>query len=72
MESALGMKALVDALRLAAFAQKRHQFQETVDQKTKPEIDQGTEVELERVMFSGRWQVRVEGEIQPIAKQDRN
>ena len=63
------MTAMVDASRLAPFAQKSHQFQETVDHQTKPEIDQGTEVNLERVMLGGWWQIRVEGEIQPVAKQ---
>lgn len=52
---------------LAPFAQKSSQFQQSVDPQTKPEIDQGSDVKLERMMFSGLRQVGVEGEIQAVA-----
>lgn len=55
---------------LAPFLQKGSQFQQSVDHQAEPEIDQGSEVKLERVMFSGWRQIGVEGEIQAIAEQN--
>jgi hypothetical protein len=54
---------------LSVFAlreKKSSQFQEAVNHQTKPEIDQGPEVELERVMPGGWGQIGIEGEIQAI------
>jgi hypothetical protein len=52
--------------------QKSSQFQEAENQQTKPEIYQGPEVKLVRVMPGGFRQVGIEGEIQAIAKDNGN
>ena len=56
----------------ARFVEQSPQFQEAVNQQTKPEIDQGSEVKLVRVMLGSLGQIGIKGEIQAIAKQNRN
>jgi len=51
---------------------KNSQFQEAVNRQTKPEINQGSEVKLERVVPGGGGQIGIEGKIQAIAKQNGN
>jgi hypothetical protein len=63
-------KSILILSTFSLFVQKSSQFQEAENQQTEPEINQGSEVKLERVMLGGLWQIGIEAEIQAIAKQN--
>jgi hypothetical protein len=56
----------------ALMEKKSSQFQQAINHQTKPEIDQGPEVKLERVMLGAWGEIGIEGEIQAITKQNGN